>query len=95
MDKKNRLNFAIAATFGYLIGTELIGAYLPSWMSWLAFPTSLIGGAFVFAGPFVGLLIAAVCASILTALSYWVIGLFIEAPVETGTSQPPTLPHSP
>ncbi|WP_434513257.1 hypothetical protein AB6Q56_11190 [Dechloromonas sp. ARDL1] len=41
MTKKNQLNIAIAATFGYLIGIELIGPYLPNW---LAIPLSLIGG---------------------------------------------------
>lgn len=83
MTKKNRLNIAIATTFGYLIGTELIGPHLPSWLNWLAFPTSLIGGAFIFAGPFIGLLIATVGATILTFLSYWLIGFLIEAPSET------------
>jgi uncharacterized protein involved in cysteine biosynthesis len=85
MNKKNRLNIAIAATFGYLIGTQLISSHLPSWLSWFAYPTSLIGGAFIFAGPFIGLLIATVCATILTALSYWIIGFFIEAPSGTDT----------
>ncbi len=89
MTKKNRLNIAIAATFGYLIGTELIGSYLPSWLNWLAFPTSLIGGAFIFAGPFIGLLVAIVGAIILTALSYWLIGFFIEASSETDTQNLP------
>ena len=92
MTKKNRLNIAIAATFGYLIGTELIGPYLPSWLNWLVFPTSLIGGAFIFSGPFIGLLIATVGATILTALSYWVIGFFIEAPSETDTQKSPQHP---
>ncbi|WP_428826577.1 hypothetical protein ACLIKD_21050 [Azonexus sp. IMCC34842] len=85
MTKKNRLNIAIAATFGYLIGTELLGSHLPSWLNWLAFPSSAIGGAFIFAGPFIGLLIATIGATILTVLSYWLIGFFIEAPSETDT----------
>ncbi|WP_234085667.1 hypothetical protein [Azonexus sp. R2A61] len=89
MTKKNRLNIAIAVTFGQLIGTELIGPHLPSWLNWLAFPTSLIGGAFIFAGPFIGLLVATVGAIILTALSYWLLGFFIEAPSETNTQQSP------
>jgi amino acid permease len=92
MTKKNRLNIAIAAAFGYLIATELIGTHLPSWLNWLAFPSSLIGGAFIFAGPFIGLLIATVGATILTALSYWLIGFFIEAPSETDTKKPPHHP---
>ena len=88
MNKKIRLNIAAVATFGYLIGTELIGASnFPSWISWLSFPTSLIGGAFIFAGPLMGLLIATVFATIMTALFYWVIGFFIKAPIETGTPQ--------
>lgn len=89
MTKKNRLNIAIATTFGYLIGTELIGPHLPSWLNWLAFPTSLIGGAFIFAGPFIGLLIATVGATILTFLSYWLIGFLVEAPSETTPPKSP------
>ena len=92
MIEKNRLNIAITVTFGYLIGAELIGPHLPSWLNWLAFPTSLIGGAFIFAGPFIGLLITTVGATILTALSYWLIGFFIEAPSETDTQKSHLLP---
>ena len=89
MIEKNRLNIAITVTFGYLIGAELIGPHLPSWLNWLAFPTSLIGGAFIFAGPFIGLLVAIVGAIILTALSYWLIGFFIEVSSETDTQNLP------
>ena len=83
MNRKTRINVAMVLSFGYLITTELIGSYLPNWLSWLAFPTFLIGGAFIFAGPIVGLLLEVVGATIFTVVFYFVIGIFIKTPNKT------------
>lgn len=80
MAKERRLIIALAVAFGFLMATELLSPYLPSSIRWLGTPSALIGGAFIFGGPQVGFFVAITCVIALTALFYWVVGLFLAAP---------------
>lgn len=78
MRKNTRINVALTLSFGYLIAMQLIGSYLPSWLRWLAFPTFLIEGTYIFAGLIAGLLSLTIGAAIFTVLFYWIIGFFVQ-----------------
>ena len=88
MAKERRLIIALAFAFGFLMASELLSPYLPSSIRWLGTPSALIGGAFIFGGALVGLVVAITCIVALTVVFYWVIGLLLEIPPKDKAPRP-------
>lgn len=75
---KSRVCLAVLLSVAFLLAAELIGRYLPDWLSLLAVPTSLSGGEFIVAGLMLGFLLASGAVICLTALFYLAFWLYAE-----------------
>jgi hypothetical protein len=74
----SRLCLAALLSVAFLLLAELLGRYLPNWLSVLAVPTSLSGGEFIVAGLMLGFLLATCAVVCLTALFYLAFWLYAE-----------------
>lgn len=87
MVPKTRFKISVAASFAVLLTMNFVGAYLPEPILWIAYPGFLIGGAFVFGGPLIGLLLLAAGSLLFAPIFYVAIRLFCRAPSNTDGAQ--------
>jgi hypothetical protein len=78
VDGSSRVCFAVLLSVAFLLLAVLAEDYLPGWLSLLAVPASLSGGAFVLSGLLIGLLLAVCAVTCLTGLFYFAFWAYAE-----------------